>query len=245
MKRSKFSEAQVAFILRQVDEGATVGEVCRKAGISEATFYVWRKKYAGLMPSEMKRLRYLLRRLRFLLSAAFDPRFYRVLETPAPHDKPVSPATPRLGKGSVGSKGRFQPGSGASQPGKRAKGAPKGKPSGKPSLFEKPANADKPPRGASQGDDRSPQPNQSDPSNSDRLHNSPPPQNPAPQSDHRAADPAKPINVDTRLAAKPAAHKPPADGKPMPGHRGEPNNTKPPQTEPGVSARQASQKPKR
>ena len=37
----------------------TVGEVCRKAGISEATFYVWRKKYAGLMPSEMKRLRQL------------------------------------------------------------------------------------------------------------------------------------------------------------------------------------------
>ena len=59
MKRSKFSEAQVAFILRQVDEGATVGKVCRKAGISEATFYVWRKKYAGLMPSEMKRLRQL------------------------------------------------------------------------------------------------------------------------------------------------------------------------------------------
>ena len=59
MKRSKFSEAQVALILRQVDEGATVGEVCRKAGISEATFYVWRKKYAGLMPSEMKRLRQL------------------------------------------------------------------------------------------------------------------------------------------------------------------------------------------
>ena len=56
MKRSKFSEAQVAFILRQADEGASVGEVCRKAGISEATFYVWRKKYAGLMPSEMKRL---------------------------------------------------------------------------------------------------------------------------------------------------------------------------------------------
>lgn len=55
MKRSRFSEAQVAFILRQVDEGTTVGEVCRKAGISEATFYVWRKKYAGLMPSEMTR----------------------------------------------------------------------------------------------------------------------------------------------------------------------------------------------
>ena len=59
MKRSKFSEAQVAFILRQVDEGATVGEACRQAGIPEATFYVWRKKYAGLMSSEMKRLRQL------------------------------------------------------------------------------------------------------------------------------------------------------------------------------------------
>lgn len=57
MKRSKFSEAQVALILRQADEGATVGEVCRKAGMFEATFYVWRKKYVGLMPSEMKRLK--------------------------------------------------------------------------------------------------------------------------------------------------------------------------------------------
>lgn len=59
MKRSKFSEAQVAMILRQADEGATIGEVCRRTGISEATFYVWRKKYAGLMPSEMKRLKQL------------------------------------------------------------------------------------------------------------------------------------------------------------------------------------------
>ncbi len=39
--------------------GTTVGEVCRKAGISEATYYYWRKKYAGLTPSEMKRLRQL------------------------------------------------------------------------------------------------------------------------------------------------------------------------------------------
>lgn len=59
MKRSRFSEAQVAMILRQAQEGATIGEVCRKAGISEATFYVWRKRYGGLMPSEMKRLRQL------------------------------------------------------------------------------------------------------------------------------------------------------------------------------------------
>jgi putative transposase len=59
MKRSKFSEAQIAFVLKQAEEGASVGEVCRKAGISDATFYAWRKKYAGLMPSEMRRLRQL------------------------------------------------------------------------------------------------------------------------------------------------------------------------------------------
>jgi hypothetical protein len=58
-KRSKFVEAQIAFILQRAEEGTAVGEVCRKAGISEATFYNWRKKYAGLMPSEVKRLRQL------------------------------------------------------------------------------------------------------------------------------------------------------------------------------------------
>jgi putative transposase len=59
MKKSKFTEAQIAFILKQAEEGVPVAEVCRKAGISDATFYGWRKKYAGLMPSEMKRLRQL------------------------------------------------------------------------------------------------------------------------------------------------------------------------------------------
>ena len=59
MKKSKFSEQQIAFILRQAEEGTAVAEVCRKAGISEATYYNWRKKYGGLMPSEMKRLKQL------------------------------------------------------------------------------------------------------------------------------------------------------------------------------------------
>ena len=59
MKRSKFTEAQIAFILRQAEEGTAVGEVCRKAWISEATYYNWPKKYAGLTPSEMRRLRLL------------------------------------------------------------------------------------------------------------------------------------------------------------------------------------------
>ena len=59
MKRTQFSEAQIAFVLKQAEDGTPIGEVCRKTGICEATFYAWRKKYAGLMPSEMKRLRQL------------------------------------------------------------------------------------------------------------------------------------------------------------------------------------------
>ena len=59
MKKSKFTESQIAFILKQAEEGTAVGEVCRKAGISEATFYNWKKKYGGLLPSEMKRLKQL------------------------------------------------------------------------------------------------------------------------------------------------------------------------------------------
>jgi len=59
MKRSKFSEQPIAFILRQAEEGVSVGEICRKAGISEQTYYRWRKRYGGMMPSEMKRLKQL------------------------------------------------------------------------------------------------------------------------------------------------------------------------------------------
>ena len=57
MKASKFTDAQKAFIIKQTEDGTSVAEVCRKAGISSATFFNWKKKYAGLMPSEMKRLR--------------------------------------------------------------------------------------------------------------------------------------------------------------------------------------------
>ena len=59
MRRSKFTDAQIAFVLRQAEEGTSVEEVCRKAGISTATFYAWKKKYGGLLPSEMKRLKQL------------------------------------------------------------------------------------------------------------------------------------------------------------------------------------------
>ena len=59
MKRWRFSEQQIAFILQQAEAGVAVEEVCRKAGISIQTYYRWRKKYGGLMPSEMKRLKLL------------------------------------------------------------------------------------------------------------------------------------------------------------------------------------------
>lgn len=59
MKRSKFTEQQIAFALKQAELGTPVEEVCRKMGISDATFYVWKKKYGGLGPSELRRLKQL------------------------------------------------------------------------------------------------------------------------------------------------------------------------------------------
>ncbi len=59
MKRSKFTEQQIAFALKQAELGTPVEEVCRKLGISDATFYNWKKKYGGLSPSELRRLRQL------------------------------------------------------------------------------------------------------------------------------------------------------------------------------------------
>lgn len=59
MKASKFSEAQKAFILKQGSDGMPVSEICRKAGISQATYFNWQRKYDGLLPTEMRRLKQL------------------------------------------------------------------------------------------------------------------------------------------------------------------------------------------
>ena len=59
MKASQFSDAQKAFILKQGDEGVSVAEICRKAGISQATYFNWKKEYAGMQPPEMKKLKQL------------------------------------------------------------------------------------------------------------------------------------------------------------------------------------------
>src|SRR6185369_10936341 len=59
MKASRFSEAQKAFILKQGRDGIPVADICRKAGISQATYFNWKKKYDGLLPDEMRRLKQL------------------------------------------------------------------------------------------------------------------------------------------------------------------------------------------
>ena len=57
MKRSRFTETQIISILKEADTGMSVKEVCRKHGISDATFYNWKSKYGGMSASELKRLR--------------------------------------------------------------------------------------------------------------------------------------------------------------------------------------------
>ena len=59
MKKSKYTEEQIAFALRQAETGTRVEEICRKFGISQATFYNWKKKYGGLGISELRRLKQL------------------------------------------------------------------------------------------------------------------------------------------------------------------------------------------
>ena len=59
MKASRFSEAQKAFVLKQGAHGVAVAEICRKVGISQATYFNWKKKYDGLLPTEMRRLKQL------------------------------------------------------------------------------------------------------------------------------------------------------------------------------------------
>jgi putative transposase len=59
MKKSKFTEAQIVFAIKQSEQGVTADEICRKMGISEATFYNWKKKYGGLGISELRELRML------------------------------------------------------------------------------------------------------------------------------------------------------------------------------------------
>lgn len=71
MKKSKFTEEQMVFALKQSENGTTVEEITRKMGITVATFYRWKQKFGGLMPSEVRRLKQLeeeVRRLKQLVA---------------------------------------------------------------------------------------------------------------------------------------------------------------------------------
>lgn len=57
MKKSRFSETQIIGILKQVEGGRQVKEVCREHGISDATYYQWKSKYGGMEAADIKRLR--------------------------------------------------------------------------------------------------------------------------------------------------------------------------------------------
>jgi putative transposase len=59
MRKSNYTEEQIAFALKQAELGTAVAEVCRKMGVSEATFFRWKQKYGGLGPSELRQLRQL------------------------------------------------------------------------------------------------------------------------------------------------------------------------------------------
>ena len=57
MRRKRYSDEQIAFALRQADGGAAFEEICRKLGVSEATFYRWKKQFAGMGTVEVRWLR--------------------------------------------------------------------------------------------------------------------------------------------------------------------------------------------
>lgn len=59
MKKSKFTDGQIAFALKQAEVGTSVEAVCRKMCVLDATLYNWRKEYGGLGPSELRRLKQL------------------------------------------------------------------------------------------------------------------------------------------------------------------------------------------
>ncbi len=59
MKRSRYSPEQIAFALRQAENGTSVVELCRKMGIAQQTFYRWKKRYVGMGVAEVRRLKVL------------------------------------------------------------------------------------------------------------------------------------------------------------------------------------------
>ena len=79
MRKSRFSEEQIAYALRQAESGMPAKELCRKLGVSEQTFYLWKKKYAGMGVPELRRVKSLEEENRRLKQVVADLTLDKVM----------------------------------------------------------------------------------------------------------------------------------------------------------------------
>jgi putative transposase len=98
MKKSKFTEEQIAYALRQVEGGSPPADVCRQLGVSEATFYIWKKKYAHLGVSELRQLRSLEDENARLKRLVADLSLDKHILTEALRKKSEAHTAPRAGR---------------------------------------------------------------------------------------------------------------------------------------------------
>lgn len=104
MKKSKFTGEQIAFALRQAEVGTPVAEVCRKMGLSEATYYRWKQLYGGLGPSDLRKMRQLEEENQKLKRLVADLSLDKAMLQEVPAKKPSTWSTARdrpLGAGSL------------------------------------------------------------------------------------------------------------------------------------------------
>ena len=102
MKKSRFTEEQIVFALKQAELGTPVPEVCRKLGISDATFYTWRKKYGGISPSELKHMRQLEEENLRLKKLVADLSLDKAMLQDVLAKRPDAGASARMGPGPEG-----------------------------------------------------------------------------------------------------------------------------------------------
>lgn len=79
MKKKRFSVEQITAVLKQAEAGAPVGDLCRQVGISEQTFYRWKKSYGGMLPSEARELKQLREENARLKRVVADPTLDKVM----------------------------------------------------------------------------------------------------------------------------------------------------------------------
>jgi putative transposase len=119
MKKSKFTEEQIAYALRQVESGTPPADVCRQLGVSEATFYIWKKKYAHLGVAELRKLRSLEEENSRLKRLVADLSLDKHMLTEALRKRSKARAPTRVGRlvsGDLRRQGRAGLSAGAIQP---------------------------------------------------------------------------------------------------------------------------------